>query len=545
MVDVNGNKVEDIYLLNGDGQYFEDGSSRPDIKRIGNSDIFLTRDGLLTDEFGKPMMYKGKPVKVGTGGRLMTIDGEFIADAKGNGVFITNDGELKNREGLSSKGVALQDSDGVSIDSLGKRVNNGGKLTDLGGGVYKTADGLLVDRAGKPIEIEGKQVFIDGEGGIVDANGRSVRYEGKSIYLSKTGSLLDSQGSSLTSEGQSLSLTSKGIVKEDGTLTYFPQPSVVESLVPNPEIKEQFSKIEAKPVESEIDEVKIVNGGSDQVGSELPELFNVIDVSALTEKEILRLNARYMSIYQSLDMKLSEYEGDFRKSPKSSTATFSAKEPETEVLSATKGPELNMPDGVISASDSKLLLKQKAGTVLYAANKMSVNTDLETKVVFDIMGLPHTHPLYRSTAHGVVTLRYDNIVIQFNSICPESGECYPVQAIAVDPSTKSASVHGEIDKHYWYRFGGLALATLTQGAAVAVGESSDRTEEYDSQGKVVKYSGLDGKELLIRSTEPLGAALASVFMENVNRPYTGIVANGEEVGIFLLEDVVLRENSKK
>lgn len=547
VVDVNGNKLEGFHFQNGEGQYLETGEGLPEIKRIGNSDIYSTRDGLLTDEQGRPLMHDGKPVKIGAGGRLMTTDGEFITDAKGNSVYLTNGGELKNRENGYSKGAALQDSDGVSLDPQGKRVNNGGKLTNLGNGLYRTAEGLLVDRFGKPVLIDGKQAFTNSEGEIVDANDRAVRYQSRRIYLSNTGAILDAQGANITDNDQALSLTGKGLMREDGTLMQLPKSQSVVNLTPNREIQRQFTEQNADDAitqEAPLEKPKQAEIESSPPKESFSELAKVIDISTLTDEEIVRLNARYMSIYQSLDMKLAEYEGEFRKKPQSSTAIFT-QNIKDGIEGNGSGYTQELPPTNPSQKEGKILLKQKAGTILYAANKMTVNTDLETKVVFDIMGLPHTHPLYRSTAHGVVTLKYDNIVIEYNSICPEFDECYPIQGIAVDPTTKSASINGNINKHYWYRFGGLALATLTQGAAVAVGESRDRTEEYDEQGKVVTYTGLNGKELLVRSAEPLGTALANVFMENVNRPYTGTIQNGEEVGIFLFEDVVLRENPKK
>ncbi|MGP5159772.1 DotG/IcmE/VirB10 family protein [Pseudoalteromonas prydzensis] len=551
VIDVNGEKVEGVHFQNGQGQYIAKDGNAPLIKRVADSDIHLTRDGLVTDEQGRPMLFKGKPVKVGAGGRLVTTEGEYVTDATGNSIFLTNSGELKNREEQLAKGAVLLDADGVTIDPKGKRVSNGGKLTDLGNGLFKTAEGLLVDRLGKPVLIDGKQAFIDDEGAIVDANSRNIRYKGRRLNLSNTGALIDVQGNPIKDDGLAVSITNKGLTKEDGTLVLTPNEQFKEvNTTANSKIREQFTDNAADTSTSKFtpDDAKTVTTTSypktvnTTASADTNTLASLIDINSLTPEEITRLNQRYDKIYRGLEQKLSQYEGDMRKKPNYSTAVFSSGTSNGEA--ATQSINGSNKSAIANPSNTKLgreLLKIKAGTVLYAANTMKVNTDLETKVVFDIMGLPHTHPFYRSTAQGVVSLKYDNIVIQFKSICPEFGECYPLDAIAVDPATKTASISGEIDKHYWYRFGGLALATLTQGAAVAMGESRDRTEEYDEQGKVVTYSGLDGTELLIRSVEPLGGALANVFMENVNRPYTGFVADGEEVGIFLFEDVVLRE----
>ncbi|MBE0420682.1 hypothetical protein EI165_11195, partial [Pseudoalteromonas nigrifaciens] len=556
VVDVNGNKAKGVHFQNGDGQYLANSEGTPKVRRLGESDMYITREGLVTDDQGRPILHNGKPVKIGAGGKLMTVDGDFITDGNGNAVMLTNDGELKNREQQPSKGGVLHDADGVTLDAKGLRVTNGGKLTDLGNGLFRTEEGLLVDRMGKPILFDGKQAFVNADGEIIDANGRSVRHLGKRLYLSSNGTLADGQGNQITSEGQSVSLTGKGLTRQDGTLITRPDADQDVELEPNQALRAELAKAQSvsqastttpsEPVSNEI--TSMANE------AELAEakfgLAKVLDIKDLTDKEIIRLNERYRSIYQSLEAKLTKYGEDFNAKPNSSTAIFAQTNSENENNSeAGRYRETKDQVGGTSANDDvkqgKVLLKQKAGTVLYAANKMTVNTDLATKVVFDIMGLPHTHPLFRSTAHGTVELKYDNVVIHYNSICPEFGECYSIDGIAVDPVTKSASINGDINKHYWYRFGGLTLATLAQGAGMTIAESRERTETFDEQGKSITYTGLNGAELLVRAAEPVGEALASVFMENVNRPYTGTIQNGEEVGIFLFEDIELREGVKK
>ncbi|MGP4943203.1 hypothetical protein [Pseudoalteromonas nigrifaciens] len=554
--DVNGNEASGVHFQNGDGQYLSKSEGSPKVRRLGMSDMYITRDGLVTDDQGRPILHNGEPVKIGAGGRLMTSDGEFITDANGNAVLLTNDGELTNREGQPSKGGILQDADGVTIDSKGLRVTNGGKLTDLGNGLYKTEEGLLVDRKGKPVLIDGEQTFVNADGEIVDANGRNVRLKGKRLYISESGQLLDGLGNKIQSNSQSVKLTGKGLTREDGTLISAPIEEEEVANVTNPALRKELENAQKEEDKQSNEDVSIED--IDNVGAvddtELAEakfgLAKVIDISQLSDEEIIRLNRRYTNIYNTIESKLTKYGSEFDAKPNSSTAVFSQNEAQdldtsdsnnTTQLASQSGKPMN----AIANEQGKILMKQKAGTVLYAANKMTVNTDLETKVVFDIMGLPHTHPLYRSTAHGTVSLKYDNVVIQYNAICPEVGECYSIDGIAVDPVTKSASINGDIDKHYWYRFGGLTLATLAQGAGMAIAESKERTEVYDEQGKAVTYSGLEGTELLVRAAEPVGEALAGVFMENVNRPYTGTIANGEEVGIFLFEDIELRERVKK
>jgi|GEM_PF-3070004 len=559
LVDVNGNPVEGVLLQNGDGQYLYGGAYGPAVRRIGNSDIYMTREGLLTDDQGKPITFNGKPVKIGEGGRLYTTDGVAVTDAEGNVVALTNNGELKNRSGMPAKGAVLQDGEGVSLDPQGLRVTNGGKLTSIGNGLYKTAGGLLVDRLGKPVLIEGKQAFVNDNNEIVDANDYPLRYQGRRLNLTNTGALIDAQGNPILEDGQAVIITSKGFTKEDGTLIEIPEVLPPEERDANSKLKEFIAE-----QKQQIDEPNRNSSKSDtanQVDEEPSysekdsevELAKILDVSTLTDKEITRLNRRYLAIYQSMEQKLSEYDGAFKERPSSSVATFSQpvnSETITNSGSSSSNPEqslvnANTTNSDIASASRGDLLKIQSGTVLYGANQMTVNTDLDSRVVFNLMGLPHTHPLYRGTAQGVVALKYDHIVIAVTSLCPEKSECYPVQALAVDPTTRSASVNGDIDKHYWYRFGGLTFASLIQGAAIAVGESRDRTDTYDEEGKVVSYSGLDGKELMIRATEPLGESLASVFMENVNRPYTGNIAYGEEVGIFLFEDVVIKSGTEK
>lgn len=554
IVDVNGNPIEGVLLQNGDGQYLSGGPQGPVMRRVGNSDIYMTREGLLTDDQGKPITFKGKAVKVGEGGRIYTTDGIAVTDAEGNVVALTNDGGLKNRSGMPAKGAVLADGEGVVLDPQGLRVTNGGKLTPLGNGLYKTANGLIVDRQGRWVPIDGKQAFLDENNEIVDAHKYPLRFKGRRLNLTNTGALIDAQGNPVLEDNQAVLLTSKGFTKEDGTLIDIPDTSLPEQREANSKLKVYMKEqVKTQEKSTPVSDEKVTSSetSSDSNVDESPEIeiAKILDVSTLTDKEIAQLNKRYTQIYNSMKSKLTEYDAEMKLKPKSSTATYSIRDSVEDLQRADvshnrESFKNNSENGDIGTRSDDLI-KLQAGNVLYGANQMTVNTDLDSRVVFNLMGLPHTHPLYRGTAQGKVTLKYDHIVIAVTSLCPEKKECYPVQALAVDPTTRSASVTGEIDKHYWYRFGGLTLASLVQGAAIAVGESRDRTDTYDEAGKIVSYSGLDGKELMIRAAEPLGEALSGVFMENVNRPYTGTIAYGEEVGIFLFEDVVIRKGTGK
>ncbi|MGB0851500.1 MAG: DotG/IcmE/VirB10 family protein, partial [Bacteroidia bacterium] len=464
-----------------------------------------------------------------------------------NAVYIGANGELRTKNGDLSKGVLLTNSDGVLVDAKGELVTAGGKLTKIEGtDFYKTKDGMIVTKDGHVVSLSGDRLFISDDGLLQNAYLRPIRFKGKSLSIGKNGHLYDEQGKKVVDGNQSpILLTENGLSSEDGVLlnhnqrannepTIPPANEVVELITSsNKEDSVTEEYIETEPLEEDEDTSELLVNRTE---NGLPK----IDLSELSSSEITALNERYLAIKASLSNKLAGHTPKFDVAIQASESVSTGQAYVDSIrdnASVNQGGENNSSSAELSESGNANS-KQKAGTLLYAVNTTKVNTDVNSKVVFNLFGVPRDHFLYGATAHGKVSLKYDFIVVEFNRICMRlAPECMTIDAIAVDPGTREPSINGEIDKHYWYRFGGLTIASLIQGAAEAVGSSQERTEETDITGKKVTYSGLDGTKLAISSTQVLGEQFANIFLENASRPITGYIEEGEEVGIFLFEDI--------
>ena len=547
IVNAQGEPVKNILLQDGTGKIIGSGDNE-NIRQIGDSDLFANKDGFLLGVDGKPILFDGKAVTVGKNGRLYTVDGKPVVDANGNAVYVGANGELRTKNGDLSKGVLLTNSDGVLLDSKGELVTAGGKLTKLEGtDFYRTQDGMLVTKDGKVVSLSGERLFISDDGLLQNAYLRPIRFRGKSLSIGKNGDLYDEQGRKVVDENNSpITLTENGLSSELGVLLEQNNtPKRNLSLPPAEEVVDLISSIGEN--ESEIEEADQVDSAAKDEDNKTKSIVDrsvngtsKIDISELSISDIKSLNKRYAAIKSAMESKLSKQTPKFEE-PLESSLSKGTGQTYVESLNSSANSNLNsdvVADGNRKNGVSENFVKQKAGTLLYAVNTTKVNTDVNSKVVFNIFGVDREHILYGATAHGKVSLKYDFIVVEFNRICLRSSvECTAIDGLAVDPGTREPSVNGEIDKHYWYRFGGLTIASLIQGAAEAVGSSQERTEETDLTGKKVTYSGLDGTKLAISSTQVLGEQFANIFLENASRPITGYVEEGEEVGIFLFEDI--------
>jgi flagellar basal body rod protein FlgG len=538
--DGQGNKISGVTLLNGDNQLV--GGSELVAKKIGSSDLFVNKRNNLVDASNKPFIHKGKPILV-SGGKLVTDDNKPVVDIKGNPISITRSGALIDRSRLPAKGAFITDTKGVLIDSKGRYVNSGGKMTALSnGGPYMTESGLLVDKNGKTILINGKQVYIDDQNQLTSHNGRAIRYKGRKLHLDKRGNVLGEQDESLTFEGEIVTLTNDGLTGSGGKLLNNTTPSTssvssqsnVENFLDKENLSTEGNTNEAPTISVE-DQVIIADKSNENEASNKSV--------ELTSAQILAANARYEARKSFLKSKIIGYKADFTAVATTSKVAIGGG---SYVESIQKNRFDNQAKIITDqAFDNEASTdgdeKRKAGTMLYAVNTYKVNTDLNSKLVFNLFGVDRDSKIYKGTAHGQVELVYDYIVVNFTKICPVKGECIAIEGVGVDPGSSEAAIDGDVDKHFWYRFGGLSLAALFQGGAEAVQSSRERTEETELTGKTVSYSGLDTDKLLISSTGVLAETLSGIFTENVSRPYTGIIEKDEEIGIFLLEDMVIKQ----
>ena len=220
LVDINGNIISED-LLTADSKPVSSGdlTSVPtsEMKKVGDSEIYVTRDGTLLDKNGKALTYNGKKVRVGKNGQLFDENGNPVVDKNGRAVFINSKGELVDNSGKKIEDTLLADGEGVLIDSSGKSVAT--SISRVGDSdIYRTADGRLVDQDGKAIKYNGENVYVGDDGRLYYENGKPVTDKnGNSVYLDPaTGKLIDRNGKPV--EGSVLTNSEGTLIDANGEL---------------------------------------------------------------------------------------------------------------------------------------------------------------------------------------------------------------------------------------------------------------------------------------------------------------------------------------
>lgn len=217
LVDKYGNVIDESLLTAKSGAVKSgDLKTVPvtDMKRVGNSDIFVAKDGSLLDSKGRAMTFNGKRVRVNESGALIDKNGEIVRDKNGNPVFMNAQGELVDKAGRKIDDSVLSDGDGVLVNADGKSVLSSIKRVGSSD-IYTTTDGRLVDKDGKAIKFNGQNVYRGEDGRLRYGNGQLVQDErGRSVYLNDSGSLVDKDGDqiqgNILTDSEGVLIDSKG-----------------------------------------------------------------------------------------------------------------------------------------------------------------------------------------------------------------------------------------------------------------------------------------------------------------------------------------------
>jgi len=545
LVDKDGNIITDSVLTNNNGELLDSSGNliKDNISNIGGSDLYTSKDGRLVDKNGRALKYNGKDVYVGEDGALYDKYGRPITDAMGNSIFVDSNGNLIDSKGNKIKSSELTNADGVLIDSSGELITAGGKLTKIPGtNLFKTKDGQVVDENGKPIQINGKDVFIDDDGRMVDRNGKPIKFKRKEMFLGKDGRLVDRDGQAITNKnsealflGDEGGIVNESGISEDESSKYKnrdPKTGFSRSVDPN---QNQVQRTPNKDVSTSVSD-KNKKEGSKKKRSNTQKGLN------LDKQSEERLARRYSIIKKSLEKRIIEFETAMNKDVKSETVVVGGTRTsgiEHLVENTGNASEDNSDNNSSNDKDAKGELIGIAGDLLYAVLDVKINTDFSDRVSATIVGRNPKDKLYKAKMIGKITLKYEHVVISFNNIVLKDGTMVPVDAIALDPATGDGALTGDVDTHFWYRYGGLFLSSILEGTSEAMSEAGTREESTTTTGTKVTTTGLDGDKLALRSLGKVGEAFTEVTSEFVKRPITVQVPAGQEMAIKLFTNALM------
>lgn len=502
------------------------------LTRIADSDIYSTPNGSLVDSMGRFILFEGKRVYIDQERKLLAFQQTAVADGQGIQIFLSQSGAMSDKSLQPNKVTVLTNHDGVFYDWDGRLITDGGRIEKINGtDLYKTVDLRLVTKSGRAVIRKEEPLFITKDNMIATKREKAILIKRNAAYIANDGRLIDRNGQAILDDKQlAVYLSSTGeIINEDGGLATLSEAdisntkqAVFKDLV-DPSKNNQPHPSSPPPAEKKQESPnKNNNNGSsmdDKAAERLRERYGII-------KNTMRDQFKEASAAAIRD---TEYEMVAVKG----VANSGLDEEENNLT----GDKCRGANCTKNARQPAKILKQ-AGSMLFAVTEHKVNSDYSSQVMVKLVGLPQNDPLYGAKMFGTFQLKYDHLVLEFNKIALPNGGVASVKGVAVDANTADMGLQGEVDNHYLYRFGGLFVASLMQGAADAASKTGDRTTSNSMTQSTETITGLSGPELAVASMGKTGEAFTKVFADNVTRPTTVTLGAGQEMGIILFEDVV-------
>ena len=546
LVDEKGEKLSGTLLADGDGVLLlADGKPvTTEMKRIGSTDFFVTRDGKIVDQHGRPFKVNGKAIGIDPKtGKLVDTEGLPIRDALGNSLFMTESGALVTSDKKPAKGVVVVDSDGSVVGEDGKTIKNAKDLIPIAGtDLYKTSTGLVVDKNGMPIKRDGELLYLDENNKIVDELGRSVRFRGQRLSVNSLGQVTGENGDEILINDKPVSLADLSTelapkIEPKGEagdiLNVVPQK--IENLKGK---KEEASS--TRTFDENVPEPKsaeLTNEAVDDSGKIPTSRVDSSAKSRLAARLINKLNAMekttasYMDSIEPQYVSLSNYH---------SIDSTNGKVEKEEVHADVNKDSANADGGNIAIN---------SGDTAYAIVQHMMDTDFNDELEVELHMADPDNPLHLAKAYAQVELRYDNAVLAFKRFCPVDIPCFTSNAIGLDPVTASAGLGVEVDTHFWYRFGGVFLASFAKGIGEGVENSQDRTEQTDivagSTESTTIISGLSATDVLLQGVGAAGEVLIPTLAQRVNRPTTVRIPTNTEILVKFFEHIPASKLNKK
>ncbi|OZB97558.1 hypothetical protein BBP29_17075 [Alteromonas macleodii] len=546
LVDEKGEKLSGTLLADGDGVLLlADGKPvTTEMKRIGSTDFFVTRDGKIVDQHGRPFKVNGKAIGIDPKtGKLVDTEGLPIRDALGNSLFMTESGALVTSDKKPAKGVVVVDSDGSVVGEDGKTIKNAKDLIPIAGtDLYKTSTGLVVDKNGMPIKRDGELLYLDENNKIVDELGRSVRFRGQRLSVNSLGQVTGENGDEILINDKPVSLADLSTelapkIEPKGEagdiLNVVPQK--IENLKGK---KEEASS--TRTFDENVPEPKsaeLTNEAVDDSGKIPTSRVDSSAKSRLAARLINKLNAMekttasYMDSIEPQYVSLSNYH---------SIDSTNGKVEKEEVHADVNKDSANADGGNIAIN---------SGDTAYAIVQHMMDTDFNDELEVELHMADPDNPLHLAKAYAQVELRYDNAVLAFKRFCPVDIPCFTSNAIGLDPVTASAGLGVEVDTHFWYRFGGVFLASFAKGIGEGVENSQDRTEQTDivagSTESTTIISGLSTTDVLLQGVGAAGEVLIPTLAQRVNRPTTVRIPTNTEILVKFFEHIPASKLNKE
>lgn len=192
---------------------------------------------------------------------------------------------------------------------------------------------------------------------------------------------------------------------------------------------------------------------------------------------------------------------------------------------------------------------RKAGDTCYATLDTAVNTDEPSPVTATIQ---QCGELDQAKLVGKVDVqgqaggaqpgaRPQRAVLRFTAINVRGQPTsLPLDAVAIDESTRRSALASDVDNHYFLRYGTMFASSFLAGIGDALLRAQRQTVIATTTGPIVSRDAFDTTQLALAGAAQVGRQITSSSSGVFNRPPTITIDAGIGIGILFMTDLTLK-----
>lgn len=188
---------------------------------------------------------------------------------------------------------------------------------------------------------------------------------------------------------------------------------------------------------------------------------------------------------------------------------------------------------------------KKAGDTCYAELDTAINTDEPSPIMATIH---QCGELDQSKLIGTIETNKNaqysqSAVVHFTSInVPGQPTSLPIDAYAMNESTRRTALASSVDNHYFLRYGSLFASAFLSGFGDALMKGGQKQQlVITSNGSAaIQQDAYDTKQMVLAGAGNVGKQMASTMGSVFNRPATISVDAPIGIGILFMSDLTLK-----
>jgi intracellular multiplication protein IcmE len=234
---------------------------------------------------------------------------------------------------------------------------------------------------------------------------------------------------------------------------------------------------------------------------------------------------KYISLMSS---QMGQLASSFAAKPMSVYSTQVENEDESNAVS---GDQSEAKD---TAAEEQADLIFRPGDVIYAETLTSVNSDMESPVLVEVVSGEYKGA--RLVGSYVTDDASDRMVVTFTNMTLPDGNVLSVNAYAVDGTTAETAVASDVDRRYVARYAPIIAASFISGYASSAASTAS-TVVGTGDDATVSTTEASSEQSLYAGISSAASAVSTDIMANVPSGPKIILRDGFPIGIIFVDPV--------